>query len=129
MRRARGFSLLELLVALAIMGLSLGVLYRMAGGSARTAADIDLQQQALWLAQSVLASRSSVTAEGWNEDGRSGAFVWQVRSSPFAAATGANAVPLHQIALHITWSGGAREGVFDLSTVLPERPLRPGESL
>ncbi|GAB4396992.1 MAG: hypothetical protein OHK0048_03720 [Rhodoferax sp.] len=129
MRLGRGFSLLEMLVALAIMGLSLGVLYRMAGGSARTAADIDVQQQALWLAQSVLASRSSVPPEGWNEDGRSGVFAWQVRSSPFAAATGANAVPLHQIALHITWGGSARDGALDLSTVLPEQPRRPGEGL
>src|SRR5665811_235075 len=77
----RGFSLLELLVAFAIMAMSLGLLYRVAGGSARHVSDVVQQQQAAWLAESLLASRSSVRADGWNEQGESAGFKWQVRSS------------------------------------------------
>jgi len=127
-KRQSGFSLLELLVAFAIMAMSLGLLYRMAGGSARNTADIELQQHAVWLAESVLAGRSSVRADGWNEDGDSAGFKWQVRSAPYASgAQGPQVVPLHQISLQITWSGDSRPGQLALTTLLPESRPQPGE--
>lgn len=126
--RQRGFSLLELLVAFAIMAISLGLLYRMAGGSARNVSDVMQQQQAVWLAESLLASRSSVRAEGWNEDGESAGFKWQARSSLFASGVNApQAVPLHEIRLAIQWTTGSRPGQFEIVTLLPQRKPAPGE--
>lgn len=126
--RQRGFSLLELLVAFAIMAMSLGMLYRVAGGSARHVSDVMQAQQAAWLAESLLASRSSVRSDGWNEDGESAGFKWQVQSSPYQSGiNGPQVVPLHAIRLAISWTTGSRPGLIELTTLLPERKPPPGE--
>ena len=127
-RQQSGFSLLELLVAFAIMAMSLGLLYRVAGGSARHVADVVQHQQATWLAESLLASHNSVGTTGWNEDGASAGLKWQVRSSPYnSGVTGPQVIPLHAIRLSISWTAGSRPGQLDLVTLLPERKPQPGE--
>lgn len=127
---ARGLSLLELLVAFAIMAMSLALIYRSLGGSARQAGDLALQEQAVMLAQSVLALRESVTSQGWNESGESPPFRWQVSSQPYpTGVSGAQVVPLHQIDLTISWTDGSRQRQLQLQTLLPQRSLLPGETL
>ena len=124
----RGFSLLELLVAFSIMALSLGLLYKVAGGSARNVSDIVQSQQAGWLAESILASRSSVLESGWNEDGESAGFIWQVRSVPYNSGINIlQAIPLHSVRIAVSWTAGSRPGQLELVTLLPQRKPTPGE--
>lgn len=129
-QRQSGFSLLELLVAFAIMALSLGLLYRMAGGSARHVSDAIQTQQAVWLVESLLASRASVRADGWNEDGETGGFRWQVRSSRLPSEfSGPQYLQMHKIQLSVFWTLGSKPGQIDTVTLLPERKPKPGESV
>ena len=124
----RGFSLLELLVAFSIMALSLGLLYKVAGGSARNVTDVVQSQQAGWLAESILASRSSVLEAGWNEDGESAGFAWQVRSVPYNSGINIlQAIPLHSVRIAVSWTAGSRPGQLELVTLLPQRKPMPGE--
>lgn len=123
-----GFSLLELLVAFAIMAMSIGLLYRVAGGSARNTSAVSQQQQATWLAGSILASQTSVGAQGWNEGGEDGLFKWQVRSQPYSSdLRGAQLVPLHRIKLTLSWTNDSHQSQLELETLLPERKPLPGE--
>lgn len=127
-RDARGFSLLELLVAIAIMGVAMGMLYRASGGAARGMADVELQQRAVTLMESLLVWRDAVPAQGWHDAGQSGGFDWTVDSRPWAGSLNdQRAAPLHEVWLTVHWTEGARERSVQTVTLLPQlKPPTPG---
>lgn len=129
--RARGFSLLELLVAMAIMAMSLALLYQVDAGVLRGTAELQAQQRATLLAQSILDSREAVPAAGWSEDGQAAELAWTVRSHVLPLPEGLSEAtpPLHRVDIVVHWLGrnGARE--WALSTLLPqETPLLAGHT-
>jgi general secretion pathway protein I len=126
-RRQRGLTLLELLVAFSIMAMSLGMLYKAMGGSARQAGDLARRQEAGILALTVLSMRDSVTAQGWQDSGSSGAYAWSVSSQPFETAS-VTKTPLHQITVTVGWSDGGSDKRIVTHTLLPQRLLGPGET-
>ncbi len=137
--RQRGLSLLELLVAFSILALSLGLLYRSMGSSARNVADMGYQQQAAILVESLLASRESVTSDGWNETGEINGYSFAVRSAPYQAGSLPSAaasesvaidrVPLHQIGIVVSWVDGTRRQALEVQTLLPQRKPGPAGGL
>ena len=117
----KGFSLLELLVAFAIMSISIGLLYRVAGGNAKSVVDIQQHQQATWLAESILNTQSALTAQGWNEEGESSGFKWQVISTPFnSGLQGPQVVPLHEVKITVQWAASTRASQLSVVTLFPE---------
>ena len=85
-RRAKhkGFSLLELMVAIAILGISLTALYQAVSGASRSARASERYVYATQLAQSVLALYQRVPTTGMNDSGSTDSgFEWFVEAWPY----------------------------------------------
>jgi general secretion pathway protein I len=127
-RGARGFSLLELLVAVAVMGLALTLLYQVDAGAVRGVADYAAQQRAGVLARSILDARDAVPAQGWQETGEDAGFTWRVASAPWPTPPGleVGAPALHEVVVSVQWPG--RQGLrsLELRTLLPQARPVPG---
>lgn len=131
LRASAGFSLLELMVALAVMALSLAMLYQVDIGVLRGVGDQAAHQRATVLAQSILDARDAVPAAGWHEEGQDAGYAWDVHSTPLPLPPGldAKAAVLHEVAIAVRWQG--RQGVraLELTTLLPQALPAPGEKL
>lgn len=120
--RQKGLTLLELLVAFAIMAMSLGLIYRVLGSSASNAAILERTQHAVVLAQSLLALRDTVPEGGWQQAGGTADYRWQIQSRPYQTGLSGPTIPqLHEVGISIVWSEGERQRSLDMTTL---RPLR-----
>jgi general secretion pathway protein I len=105
-----GFSLLEMVVAIAILGLALGALYQAAGGATRNVRTDERYAYATELAQSLLANHTRIPAQGISERGETaGGFVWEVVTRPVEGIKGLPAsARLYEIRVVVAWSEGLR---------------------
>lgn len=121
--RQQGLTLLELLVAFVIMAMALGMLYKASGSSARNVGETASYQRAVSLAESLLASRDVMPAEGWNEAGQSAGFSWQVRSQPYATPISQSnpaVPPLHALDIAVAWQERDQTRQIKLHTLRPQ---------
>jgi general secretion pathway protein I len=127
---SRGFSLLELLVALSIMAMALGLLYQASTGALRGVVDLDMEERANLLAQSILEARDAVPAAGWNESGSAAEMTWRVSTAAYetAVARDSPAVPrLHEVRVLVEWDSRRGPRRIELHTLLPQQRPLPGE--
>lgn len=112
-----GFSLLEMVVALTILGLSLGALYQATGAATRNAGIDEKYAYGVELARSLLAENGKVPSPGINLAGETnGGFNWYVRTEPLEfGRTPSSGAPLHEIQVGVSWvdSGKRRDVVLN----------------
>jgi general secretion pathway protein I len=116
-----GFSLLEMVVAMAILSLSLSALYQATAGATRNVRTDERYAYAIELARSVLASNESVPRQGVDSHGETvGGFGWSVISSPLQI--GGEKLPegsLHSLAVSVSWQDGSKQRAVVLNSVVP----------
>lgn len=116
----RGFSLLEMMVAIAILALSLGALYQAVSGATRNVRTAEKYAYGVELARSLVADNSLIAKSGVNLQGKtSGGFSWSVRSSPVQLVN--SRLPrgaLHNLDVAVSWQDGVRERQVILSSVV-----------
>ncbi|EAQ98321.2 prepilin-type N-terminal cleavage/methylation domain protein [Congregibacter litoralis KT71] len=119
--RQQGFSLLEMVVAVAILGLALGALYQSVGGATRNVRADQRYAYAVELGRSLIADNSVVPLEGLQKTGEtSGGFVWEVVASPLERARGSalGGGRLQLIDVRVSWPDGSRQRQITLSSVV-----------
>ncbi|MFT4768632.1 MAG: general secretion pathway protein I [Glaciecola sp.] len=124
-RGQQGFSLLEMLVAVAILGMALGALYQSVAGATRNVRADQRYAYAVELGRSLIADNSVVPLEGLQKNGEtSGGFVWQVAASPVTRPRGSTLARgrLQFIDVTVSWPDGPRQRQINLSSVVAGQP-------
>ena len=83
MKREAGFTLIEALVALAVLGVVLAAVLRAYGAGFRSAERAETRTQALLIAESRLAEAAASLREPGEASGAQGPYAWRIVAAPF----------------------------------------------
>jgi general secretion pathway protein I len=117
-----GFSLIEVVVALAVLAMALVIIYRSMGAGVHSLSNASRTTRAIALAESVLSLRRAVPAGGWSQAGQWEDFRWDVASSPFDNEPGPR-IRLHRVDVRVTWTDGSKQRSFSLWSLRPEEAV------
>jgi prepilin-type N-terminal cleavage/methylation domain-containing protein len=105
-RSQTGFSLIEVVVALAIVALMLGAIYQVSNGAVRSTVRTDNHLRALAMAQSRLAEASAMPVlKVGTVLGSTDGVAWSRSIKPFAAPPPSQDTRLYQVSVIATRSG------------------------
>ena len=129
-RRQRGFTLIEIVVAFAILALGIGIAMQIASGAMRNARQAAIRTDAALYAQSLLDTVG--VGERLEEGSSSGEFGekfrWTLLAEPYEIESespiepGMSPVQLYRLQLDVTWETGGKEQVASFVTL---RALTP----
>lgn len=121
-RAQRGFSLLEVVIAFAVLALSLGALYQSVGGSVRGVQEVERRAEAALLARSLLDLYDSVPEGGLSTEGVAGnGAYWRLVARPEIEPAGDGEWPLYRIEIEVWPDREARGQPLRVATLRPER--------
>jgi general secretion pathway protein I len=120
--RSAGFTLIEVLVALAIVGLSLGAIATTFGNSLTAHETTADAEAALALAEEQLALAAASPRPGNAGGSFAGRFAWRTTVAPYddgdKAADLTHSLPvLYRVAISVAWRDGRRSRELALSTL------------
>jgi len=122
--RQKGFSLLEAMVAISILGIALGGLYSAASGATRNVRADERYAFAVELGRSLLADNNQVPKSGISSNGvTAGGFKWSVTTRPAPLGrSGLSEGALQEIAVVVSWADGQRDRKIQLDSVVEGLP-------
>jgi len=118
--REKGFSLLEMIVAVAILGISLGALYQAVGGATNATRIDEKYLYAIEIAKSVLADNSIVDPSANVSGVTEGGFKWELLSESVSAESIAknSEDALQKIIVNVSWDDGVKSRKVQLVSVV-----------
>ena len=123
-RKQKGFSLLEAMVAISILGIALGGLYSAASGATRNVRADERYAFAVELGRSLLADNVQVPKSGFSNNGvTAGGFKWSVSTRPAPLGrSGLDEGALQEIEIIVSWADGLRDRRIRLDSVVEGLP-------
>ena len=121
LQNSGGFSLLEMVVAVAILAMSLGALYQSVAGATRIVRIDEKYAYAVELARSLLAGNAVVPLTGMNDAGETaGGFSWSVHAVPVVLPeiSTLQEGQLQEITVSVSWTDGDKSRVVALQSVV-----------
>ena len=117
--RRAGFTLVEIIVALAILALSLNVILPAISDGLWRTGEAEAQAEAASLARSLLAQAgSALTLKGGAAAGQfDNGFRWQLQVAPYGSADQAVPVRAYRVVAEVIWGEAPREHSVALSTL------------
>ena len=109
-----GFTLIEVLIALAIVATMTAALVVTVGQDARTRLAVQQRREGLMIAQSVLDEMADPNAP---LQGQWGVYGWRVVRQPYQLADPLDRHPLEQISVAVGVAGAKRREIVRLTTV------------
>ncbi len=115
-----GFSLLEMVVAIAILALALAAIYQAASGATRNVRTDEKYAYSVELARSLLADNARVPLSGRQDQGETaGGFRWRVQTRPLDLQRSSLVQgSLHEIQVGVSWIDGRKEREVVLHSVV-----------
>jgi len=114
-----GFSLIEVLVAFAILSLSLGVITQIYSRGIQSLGLGDSVNQATMLADSLLASAAYEMPAGSSRKGQHQYIEWRIETRPYEPAAGEHAMELQVVHVNIEWQEHGRKRSLSVSSLRP----------